>query len=729
MAVREACGALLKYLLARHPAVGIPKVSDPVLGAELVSIDAARTDAASDVSHISLLNAQLTLSSLAPPFPAPTSPFPTLQQLAFRACEDAWEDVPAHLQGAATPTFCSKTEARVFSLFDREVHFVRWLSTCHDTGVVAPLESLSFPLYLGEKLVSLCRSDFKSGALAAIAVFAPCFLDEFFPLVEKRGVARTLALRCFAVCDNSERSFDVWNDDERECLLPRFWHRIPANLLEPDMVAAFGALIRFGHLDALRFMVSCPDFAFFPGLTTWCTRDCNGPLLVSQDGSFSAQERELQSRKLALLVEKYPEAVCNYRSDAECTLLHMTAQYGDASRARMLLECGVDPTVQNKAGKRAVELVALHADEWQRSLLMEVMPGDDEEKAELIRLIPMTWDLMILSLSFLCALSFAAVGMGRVPLVFGLLVSLAFLCLLSYLAFYYCKKETGKRIDRRLLNVLCHLFELRFVFYLLCKPFVCTFIFALVSVVSLFLDTVSAGKMFLVLDIVCLHCALHRGDVYSRSMYLAGSLVVFVAFQFLLVVFVVQPLVAPFYFGFVTLFAVFKCLLFHATFSFIGGQAFAWMQRGVFELRFWKDAVRHWGRTYCGIVVASALLALLDSSFNTASLFCTLLQMLHCASQLALFQGGLVRKYKTGHEDWEAWPLGFVCSSMVFCLVVVESGDRRRTQWRQMPVGLSAAALSANVLTLLLSVWRASFIWPAPLRQRNPAQGTGMFDW
>jgi hypothetical protein len=130
--LQVAAGDLLKYIAARYGVLA--NVADNQLRAELEEIAAARKETAQDVPAMQQFVAGQLLATLAPHYPSPL--FPSLQQLALRACEAADVQVRSFLAPARGPREWSPgREVALFAAYDKETEFVQWLTTIHETGV------------------------------------------------------------------------------------------------------------------------------------------------------------------------------------------------------------------------------------------------------------------------------------------------------------------------------------------------------------------------------------------------------------------------------------------------------------------------------------------------------------------------------------------------------------------------------------------------------------------
>jgi hypothetical protein len=703
--LQVAAGDLLKYIAARYGVFA--DVADNQLRAELEEIVAVREETAPNVPLKRQLLAGQLLATLAPYYPSPDCP--SLQQLALRACEAADVQVPSFLAPARGPREWSPgREVALFAAYDKRAKFVKWLAECHETGIEqwAHDHFPSFPLQWHRE-----KNDVKSllagrtGALAVIAVFAPSFLELFFDLLERKGdLAAALVLRCVATFDLGEGVGEDWIID-REWVLAQFLEHVIEGEWQKSVVVQLCCSVRYGDARALQLLCALSVLLARPydvvPLYTCCIVDQVAPLLSLEVKGVSAEEQEMQCLKLSLLVEWFPDAARKYREEkSERTLLHVCAMQGDAARARVLVNAGVDPNAVDENGKRASELIVLNPDESQHWALMELMPESEEEKKELLRRVPVSGSFFAGALLSFCGYCLVLVAGGLLPLFLTF-----FLCTAFWLfGFWWGTKAltTDAMIDRRALKHIRPFVNWSHCTDLLGRPLASAVVFSSLVLVGVFLETPQAARMFLSVDVVCVVSAI-RALVQTSVFYRAPLLLLILSLLLFISCFFYWAAMNPlltFPVGRLVTLVVVKLFLFRTFFTLASGHS----SLGVFEA-----VLRHWTRSAVAVAATMASVAYWQSCLF--AVFCSAVaQMFVCVVAIWQFGiGGSALEVGPG----EAGPISFAASSffvvaVVHCWLVAFWGNVHVFIEGDAPVLLSC-------FLLLLLFWLLVRYLPAPL--------------
>jgi hypothetical protein len=694
--LQKATGDLLKYIAARYGVTA--DVADENLRAQLEEIAAVRKETAQDVPLKRQFVAGQLLAALAPPFPSPS--FPSLQQLAVRACEAADVQVPSFLAPARGPREWSPgREVALFAAYNKETKFVQWLAKCHETGNEqwAHDHFPSFP-------IRWCREtndvtpllSVRTDALAVIAVFAPAFVGQFFDLLNsKAGLSTVLALRCFATSTVGYYDFGVedWIDN-RECRLPHFWDRIPAEERQDSVVIRLCCMVRYGDPVALRFLLSRP-YDGVP-LYTCCIIDQVAPLLSVEVKGVSAEEKEMQRVKLSLLVERFPDVARNCRvRETGRTPLHVCAVWGDAARARVLVNAGVDPKAVDVNGKRASELIVLNPDESQHWALMELMPESEEEKKELLRRVHVSGRFFAGAVCSLWAYCLVLVAAGLLPL----RRTFIFCAALLLVALFWGAMDWGAEamIDRRVLKYVRSLVNWRHCTDLLGRPVASAVVFSSLVLVGVCMETPQAARMFLMVDVVCVASAFR--PLVETSVFYRAPLFVVILFGLIFIscFFYWAAMDARFTFpvGQLVTLSVVRLFLFRTFFTLASGHS----SLGMFEA-----VRRHWIRSSVAIVATVASIAHWQSCLFAGAL-CSVAQLFLC--YVAVF------KFDIGASFGAAGP-NCVAAGSFFAVAVVHF--RFAALWERVGVFIEGdAPVLASCFLLLVLFWLLVRYWPASL--------------
>jgi hypothetical protein len=535
-----------------------------------------------------------------------------------------------------------------------------------------------------------------TSALAVIAVFAPSFLEQFFDLLESRaGLSTVLVLRCFATFDLGDGDGEDWIVD-RECLLPHFLEHVVAGGWQDSVVARLCCSVRYGDARALQLLLSHQDFTVRPDVFICCMEgDCRRAIRMDPNGlsaAVSPEEKEVQCRKLSLLVERFPDEARSYRSDGtHYTLLHHCAIGGDSARARVLLEAGVDPNVKDAKGQRASELIVFNPDESQHWTLMELMPGSDEEKNELLRRVPVSGSFFSGAVASFCAYCMILVAAGVLPLLRTFLLCAILVALVQLVCW-----NIVVMVDRRVRKYLNPLVDWSHCSDFLGRPGPCAVVLLSLVVVSVCFEIAQATRIFIVVDVVCIASATpylpdHR--VQSRAavrvMVLCVLLIVSVFFYLAVCAQVYSA------FGALVTHGVAKLLLFNHLFALVSGRS----SFGVL-----KAVLRHWILSSVAIAATMAGIANRQSCLS-AGVCSAVAQLLLCVAAIWKFDIGASLN-GSGRARAAAGS---------FCVIVVLHGWFL-FGWKNVYVFIEGdAPVAASCFVLLVLFWLLVRYWPAPL--------------